>query len=331
MKIFALNTSREFGAAIAATVGIELTAHEEREFEDGEFKVRTLESVRNERVFVCQTLHGDATQSTNDKLCRLLFFIGALKDAAAADVTVVVPYLAYARKDRRTKPRDPVTTRYLAALFEAVGLDAIVTMDVHNIAAFENAFRCRKEHLEAAPLIVRHFHHRIEIGRRIVVLAPDAGGVKRAKAFAELFADSAGRAVELAFMEKQRSEGHVTGSAFAGDVCAAAVIIVDDLASTGTTLARAARMCRERGAAEVYAAVTHGIFGFGAAEALGSTDIDGIVTTDTIGDVCRRCPALAPKLAVLETAPLFAEAVRRMAHLSCSHDNLVPTKLPTHG
>lgn len=316
MKIFALNTSREFGAAVAAAAGVELAVHEEREFEDGEFKVRTLESVRDERVFVCQALHGDAMQSTNDKLCRLLFFIGALKDAAAADVTAVVPYLAYARKDRRTKPRDPVTTRYLAALFEAVGLDALVTMDVHNVAAFENAFRCRKEHLEAAPLIVEHLHRRIEAGRRVVVLAPDAGGVKRAKAFAELLSGATGRAVELAFMEKQRSEGHVTGSAFAGDVRAAAVIIIDDLASTGTTLARAARASRERGAAEVHAAVTHGIFGLGAAEALGGTDIDGIVATDTIGDVRRRCPALAPKLAVLETAPLFAGAVRRMAHLA---------------
>ena len=96
-----------------------------------------------------QSLYADHRQSGNDKLCRLLFFIGALNDAAAARVTAVVPYLAYARKDRKSKARDPVTTRYVAALFEAVGTNAVVTMDVHNLAAYQNAFRCRTEHLEA--------------------------------------------------------------------------------------------------------------------------------------------------------------------------------------
>ena len=94
-------------------------------------------SVRGKNVFVVQSLYGDHRQSGNDKLCRLLFFIGALKDAAAARVTAVVPYLAYARKDRKTKPRDPVTTRYVAALFEAVGTDTVMTLDVHNLAAFQ--------------------------------------------------------------------------------------------------------------------------------------------------------------------------------------------------
>ena len=155
MKVFALHASRAYGAAVATALGVPLAAHEEREFEDGEFKVRALESVVGERVFVVQSLYGDAALSTNDKFTRLLFFIGSLKDAGAADVTAVVPYLAYMRKDRRTKPRDPITTRYVAAIFEAVGLDAIVTLDVHNVAAFENAFRCRKEHIEAAESSVK--------------------------------------------------------------------------------------------------------------------------------------------------------------------------------
>ena len=134
---------------MGARLAIDPSPHEERECEDGEHKARPLISVRGKNVFVVQSLYGDDRQSGNDKLCRLLFSIDALKDAAAARVTAVVPYLAYARKDRKTKPRDPVTTRYVAALFEAVGIDTVMTLDVHNLAAFQNAFRCRPEHLEA--------------------------------------------------------------------------------------------------------------------------------------------------------------------------------------
>jgi ribose-phosphate pyrophosphokinase len=241
-----------------------------------------------------------------------LFFIGALEDAGAAEITALVPYLAYSRKDRRTKPHDPITTRYVAATLEAVGLDAIMTMDVHNIAAFENAFRCHKEHIEAAELIAGHLERHLDQERRIVVLSPDAGGVKRARVFAERLCASSQRAVELAFMEKQRSEGRVSGDAFAGDVRDAIVVVVDDLVSTGTTLARAARASRERGAAQVHAAVTHGIFSPAAAAVIGSADLDSVVVTDTIGDVRERCPALAAKLVVLEAAPVFARAVRRL-------------------
>jgi ribose-phosphate pyrophosphokinase len=294
---------------VATALGAPLAAHEEREFEGGEFKVRALESVTGERVFVVQSLYGDASLTTNDKFARLLFFIGSLKDAGAADVTGVVPYLAYMRKDRRTKSRDPITTRYVAAIFEAVGLDAIVTLDVHNVAAFENAFRCRKEHIEAAPLFISHFDKSIRPGRAIVVLSPDAGGVKRARAFADLLAATTGRPSELAFMEKQRSEGRVSGSAFAGEVKDAAVIIVDDLVSTGTTIARAARASMERGAAEVHAVVTHGVFAPGAAQTLSTPDLVSLVTTDTIGNVRERCPGLAGKLVVLETAPLVGAAL----------------------
>ena len=157
MTLFVLNSSRTFGEQVSLRLALEPGLHEEREFEDGEHKARPLISVRGKNAFVIQSLYADHQQSGNDKLCRLLFFIGALKDAAAARVTAVVPYLAYARKDRKTKPRDPVTTRYVAALFEAVGTDAVMTLDVHNLAAFQNAFRCRTEHLEANMLFVEHF------------------------------------------------------------------------------------------------------------------------------------------------------------------------------
>jgi hypothetical protein len=148
--LFALEASAELGRAIAAALGQQLASHEERDFEDGEHKSRPLDDVSGADVYVVQSLHSGPQQSANDKLCRLLFFIGALKDAGAARVTAVSPYLCYARKDRRTKPNDPVTTRYVASLFEAVGTDGVVTLEVHNPAAFENAFRCRTVTLRSA-------------------------------------------------------------------------------------------------------------------------------------------------------------------------------------
>jgi ribose-phosphate pyrophosphokinase len=146
LHLFSLNCGRAYAEKVAGHLGTALSDHEERDFEDSEYKVRPLASVRASDVFVVQSLHGDDERSADEKLCRLLFFIGALKDASAGRVTAVVPYLCFARKDRKTKPRDPVTTRYLAGLFEAVGTDRVVTLDVHNLAAFQNAFRCCTEH-----------------------------------------------------------------------------------------------------------------------------------------------------------------------------------------
>jgi ribose-phosphate pyrophosphokinase len=123
-------------------------------------------------VFVIQSLYGEPGESVNDKLSRLLFFAGALRDASAGRVTVMAPYLCYARKDRKTQTRDPVTTRYVASLFEAVGVDRVVTIDVHNLAAFQNAFRCRTEHLEARPLFARHLAKTCA-DDDLVVLSPD--------------------------------------------------------------------------------------------------------------------------------------------------------------
>src|SRR5512139_4176889 len=132
LRLFALHGTDVLGERIARSLGRHLAAHEERSFEDGEHKVRPLETVAGCDVYVVHSLHGGPVESPNDKLCRLLFFVGALKDAGAARVAAVVPYLCYARKDRRTKAQDPVTIRYLAAMFEAAGVDAVVTLEVHN-------------------------------------------------------------------------------------------------------------------------------------------------------------------------------------------------------
>lgn len=313
MKVFALNASRRAAAAAAARLGVKLGAHEERGFEDGEFKVRPLEAVRGEAVFLWHSLYGDADTTAADKLCRLLFMTGALKDAGAGSVCCVAPYLAFARKDRRTKLRDPISTRYVAQLLEAVGCDAVVTVDVHNLAAFENAFRRPTVNVEAGPLLARHFVPAARDAARVTVLSPDAGGVKRARAFAAELEAGAAKPVDVAFAEKSRSEGRVTGELFAGDVAEAMVIVVDDMVSGGTTLIRAAGAAKARGAAAVHAAVTHACFAPGAVDSLARAQLESVVVTDTIGDVAARGAGLGERLVVIETADLLADALRRVA------------------
>jgi ribose-phosphate pyrophosphokinase len=244
-------------------------------------------------------------------LCRLLFFLGALKDASAASVTAVVPYLCYARKDRKTKPRDPVTTRYLAGLFEAVGVDRVVTLDVHNVAAFQNSFRCRTDHLSALLLFVERFAPIIG-DEPVVVVSPDIGGAKRARGFAEALEGALEREVPSAFVEKHRSGGVVTGGAFAGDVNGRVALIIDDLISSGGTMLRAAHACRELDAREVHAIATHGLFVEGAGKMFANDALEQVVITDSV-PAFRLDPAtVGDKLVVLDSAPLFAEAIHRM-------------------
>jgi ribose-phosphate pyrophosphokinase len=311
LLLYALESSRPYGEAVARALGVGLSAHEERAFEDGEHKSRPLASVRGRDVYVIHSLYADTTQTVNDKLVRLLFFIGALKDAAAMRVTAIVPYLAYARKDRKTKTRDPVTTRYVAQVFEAVGTDCVVTMDVHNLAAYQNAFRCRTENLEAAPLFVEHLAPLLG-GAEVVVVSPDAGGIPRAEAFRTRLAAALARPVMAAFAEKHRRGGVVSGDALIGEVGGKLAIIIDDLVSAGNTLARVARSCRERGAARVLAAVAHGVFAPAAEAVLGASELERIVVTDTIPSLRLRDPRLTARLDRIGTAALFAEAIRRL-------------------
>lgn len=311
LKVFALNAGRAYGESVCRELGVPLAAHEERAFEDGEHKSRSLVSVRGCDVYVVQSLYGDAQQSVDDKLMRVLLFVGALKDASAARVTVVAPYLAYSRKDQKSKPRDPVTTRYVASFFEAAGADCMVTMDVHNLAAYQNAWRCRTEHLEAAPLFVRHVLPQLGAAD-VVVVSPDAGGIKRADAFRQRLARALGRPLDMAFAEKYRSGGEIRGEALVGDVAGKVAIIVDDLISAGNTIARAARACREHGAVRVIACATHGVFATDANAVLAAVAVDEIVVTDSIPPLRITDAGVAARIRQVATAPLFADAIRRL-------------------
>jgi ribose-phosphate pyrophosphokinase len=310
MDLFALDATLEFGLKVAAELKVGLAAHEEREFEDGEHKARPLVTVRGHDVYVIQSLHSGPVASVNDKLCRLLFFISALKENGAKRVTAVIPYLAYARKDRQTKPRDPVTTRYMALLLEAAGTDAVITLEVHNIVAYQNAFRCQTIHLDPRRLFAREARNLVG-DSPVVVASPDPGGVKRAQLFRETVELTLQRPVGSAFLEKRRSAGVVTGDLLVGEMDGATVLVVDDLISTGGTLARAAKACRDHGATRVFAFTTHGLFVGAASEVIRQSDLAMTFVTDTV-PLFRLAPDMIDRhVRVVSAANLFAEAIRR--------------------
>jgi ribose-phosphate pyrophosphokinase len=267
--------------------------------------------VRGRSVYVVQSLFGDAQGSANDRLCSLLFFIAALKDAGAKRVSACVPYLAYARQERHAAARDPVTTRYTAQLFEAVGVDQVVALEAHDRAAFDNAFRCATTHLEAAALFVRHFSadaNRYEFA----VATPDIGGARRARHVQELLQTAIGRTVNFAIVDKKRSKDLISGDLFAGDVAGRRVIIVDDLISSGSTVLHAIDVCRRAGAARIEVAATHASFSSAALRVFELGKPDSVVVTDSVPLSGGFLAYLNKSLTALSIAPTFAEAIRRL-------------------
>lgn len=311
MLIFALSASRAFGSSLAAALELPLSAHEERAFEDGEHKSRPLVEVSGQEVVVVQSLHAGPDQDGPDKLLRLLFFLATLKDHGAARVTAVVPYLAYARKDRRTQPHDPIGSRYIAQLLEAVGTDVLMTLEVHNPAAFDNAFRRRAVHLHSHELfdqIAANCDDEVPV----VVASPDPGGVKRVTLWQQALERRLGRTPGQVFLDKSRSGGAVSGSTMVvGDVRGATVLLFDDIIATGTTIARAATALSAAGARRILAFAAHGLFVGEAASVLSEAPIERIIISDSIPPFRLPTDFSRPPVEVIAAAPLFATAIRR--------------------
>lgn len=309
--LFAPSESRDLAEAVGRAAGFSVASLEERSFEQDEFKLRPLVSVRGRAVVVLQSLAGSAEAPTAQRFVRLLFLLAGMHDAGAGEIVALVPYLAYARKDRRTQPRDPIHTRYVAQLLEACGLQRLITLDVHNSAALDNAFRVHVDHLSALPMFVRHFLS-CDSSADWAVASPDVGGVKRVQLFREQMQRRLERPLELVFIEKRRVGGELSGGTVVGEVAGKDVIVLDDLCSSGATLRRAAAALRAAGAASVHVAVTHAPLQRGLEAVLADEAIHRIVVTDSVGAVAH--PALRtadPKLVVLPTAPLLAEALVR--------------------
>jgi ribose-phosphate pyrophosphokinase len=312
MLLFAPNHSAPFARAVAEKLGIALASSEEREFDGGEHKMRSLEDVQGQDVFVIQSLFGEPHASANDKLCRLLFFCGSLKDAGAARVTACVPYLAYARKDRRTQTNDPVSTRYVAALFEGVGIDRVLVLDVHNEAAFDNAFRRATVRLEAMQTFADHLAPSLAESE-IVVASPDTGGIKRAQRFRETLAAQLGRELGFAFMEKRRAKGIVSGETFVGEVTSREVLIFDDMIVSGTTIMRATAAARSGGAKRVTVLASHAAFSPAAQQLFESGGPDAVLVSDSISLAAPFTAFMGTRLHVCSVAPLFARAIARVS------------------
>ncbi len=279
--LYSLGGSGALATTIASNLGIDVAEHEERDFEDGEHKIRPLTSVRNRDVYVLTNLVSSAGQSVNDKLCKLLFFVDSLKRSAARRVTIIAPYLCYSRKERQTKTRDPVVTRALAQILEAAGVDCVMTLTAHDLAAFQNAFRCSTEHLDTYALFAHALAPRLA-GRRATVVSPDPGGEKRAELFRRTLERMLSTSVGKGLVDKSRSLGQITGEIFAGDVDGRTAIVLDDMISTGGTMIRAATACRAHGAAEVLAMATHGLFVDGGQTIASIKAIDEIWVTDSL-------------------------------------------------
>jgi ribose-phosphate pyrophosphokinase len=313
LSLFALEDSRAYGERVAARLGVVLVSHEERDFEDGEHLARPLQTVLSRHAVVIHSLYAAAGRSVDDKLCRLLFFCAALKDSGAARVTAVLPYLCYMRQDRRTQSDDPISSRYLAQLFEASGIDHVVTVEVHNVAAFENAFRIPTRHIESAPLFAAHF---AAIGgtTEIVVVSPDAGGEQRAEQFRQALETAKGRRVGSAIVEKHRnrSGGIITGEWLAGDVAGKIAIVFDDLISTGRTLRHAAAALRAAGAARIFAAVAHGLPTADAIAVIQDPIFEGVVLTDTVQEPSVSAEFGAGRVVTLDSTGAVAAAIAKL-------------------
>ena len=286
---------------------------EHRPFDDGEHKWRPTVAPRGRDACVVASLHGDADFTPQDKLVRLLVVVATLRDLGAARVTALLPYLAYARKDVRTQPFDPLTSRLVAQWLEASGCDRVVALEVHNPAAFENAHRVPTVHVDAWRAfdeVVARPHGEVSLGP-LVVASPDPGGVKRALRWREHLEARLAQPVGFAMVDKRRSLGLVSGGRLvAGDVRGARVLLLDDLVATGHTLAAAAAALRHAGAATVEAFAAHGLFTGDADAVLAGSCLARLVITDSVPPW--RLPSSAgfkPRLQVVSAVPLLARAL----------------------
>jgi ribose-phosphate pyrophosphokinase len=264
---------------------------------NGETRVKLEENVRGSDVFVIQSM----SDPVNHHLMELLLIVDALRRASASRITAVIPYFGYAKQEKKTSGREPISAKLVANLLTTAGADRILTMDLH-APAIEGFFDIPVDHLRAAPILARHIN-RQGLGS-LVAVSPDAGGVARAE---ELRGRTGG---SLAIISKRHPGPDVSEALeMVGDVAGKPAVIVDDMISTGGTLALAAQLLKDRGASPIYAAATHGIFAQDGLELVDRAPLDKILVTDTLP-----LPQHGPtgKIEVVSVAPLFAEAITRI-------------------
>lgn len=297
LQVFAANGNRVLAENIMGVLEAPLGRAVVDTWRNGETRIKLEENVRGSDVFVIQSL----AEPVNHHLIELLVMIDAIRRASAARVTAVIPYFAYARQEKKTSGREPISAKLVANLLVTAGVNRILTLDLH-APAIEGFFDIPVDHLRATALLASHFR-RMNVGD-LVAVSPDAGGVSRAQEFR---VRSGGG---LAIISKNRPSPEQTEIIeMVGDVQGKTAVIVDDMISTGTTLVQAAETLKERGASRVYASAVHAVFAGDAARLIEASPIEHIVVTDTLP-----LPAEghSQRVEVLTVAPLLAEAIMRI-------------------
>jgi ribose-phosphate pyrophosphokinase len=296
LRLFSGNANAPLAKAICAHLGIDLGDATVEEFADGEAQVKINENIRGSDIFVFQPTFPPASN-----LMELLIMIDAVRRASARRVTAVIPYYGFQRQDRKDQPRVPITAKLVANLITTAGADRVMTMDLHS-AQIQGFFDIPFDHLYAAPVLVDYYLRR-QIPN-VVVVAPDIGSVKMARAYAKRLSAS------LAIVDKRRPRPDaVEMMNVIGEVDGKNVVIFDDIVSTGSTLVEAAKALKEAGAKDIYAAATHGVLCGDATRLIAGSVVKELVVTDSIP----HDPATLPdRIRVLSVAPLLAEAIRRI-------------------
>lgn len=315
IKIFSLSSDKTFASQVASFAGTQLSDSTDVHFSDGESYIHSNVNVRGCDVFIVASLYSDKKESINDKLIKLALFIGSLKDASADRITAVIPYMGYARQDRKTSSRAPITTKYMAQLLESVGLDRVLTMDVHNLSALQNSFRIPTDNLEAKNVFAS-FLKTIKKPEKLVVLSPDSGGMGRAKRFRNALEKIFNINIEVAYLDKERSKNknengkaknEAEGNRIVGTIKGKNVIIIDDMLASGGTVASCQKAIDKYGGQTWGVFVTHGLFVDNAISNL--EYIPKIVITDTIPPF-RASNSLRKKITSISVTRLFGEAIR---------------------
>jgi ribose-phosphate pyrophosphokinase len=296
LMVFSGRSHPELAQRIAEQLGVELGEIELETFANGETYCRYGESIRGADVFLVQT----GSEPVDRNLMELFFMIQAAKLASAKRITAVIPWFAYARQDRKAKPREPISARLVADMLQLAGADRVLTMDLH-AGQIQGFFNIPVDHMTALPLFVQHFRDLGLTGEGVVSVAPDAGRAKYAERFAELID------ADFAIMHKTRPAHDVVEMAeVTGNVEGKIAVVGDDMTTTGGTLIAGAELLKEHGASEVWMFLTHLLVRGDALERLGDSGITGLVVTDTVPVDPVRKP---DNVTVLTVSRLLAETM----------------------
>ena len=300
MKILSCNSNRPLAEAIAAYLNVPLTKADVKRFADMEVFVEISENVRGEDVFVVQSTCFPA----NDNVMELLVALDALRRGSARRITAVIPYYGYARQDRKSGPRTPISAKLLANLITSAGADRVLTIDLH-AGQIQGFFDIPTDNMFAAPVFVSDIKERYD-GSKLMIVSPDVGGVVRARSLARRLE------ANLAIIDKRRPKAGVSEVMnIIGDVEDRHCILVDDIVDSGGTLCNAAVALTDAGATSVCAYVTHGVLSGGAVARVSSSPIEMMVTTDSI--LATEAVRVAQNIRQITIAPLLAEAIMRIS------------------